>query len=93
MEQNLLTPKTEIKELFQKHFNKLMQTYRITDYLLITNSNDGRCLIRGSPEKLAAMFFEELKGNSKLRQFVLWLFRDSGIIKLFESEVKKHDSK
>ena len=91
MEKNLLQPTAEIRTLFTKHFQNLMQTYRIQNYLFLSDSNDGRCVIRGSPERLSALLIKELENNTKLRNVIVQFLRSPGIRKLFESEVKKHE--
>ena len=91
MEKNVLQPQAEIKNLFHKHFQKLMDTYGITDFLLLTDLDAEHCLIRGSPEKIGIMLVEELEKNNKLRKIIVQFLRSSGMKKLFESEVKKHE--
>ena len=91
MEKNLLKPTGEIKELFTKHFQNLMQTYKIKNYLFVSDSRDGRSVIRGSPKTLSAMLIKELEGNAELQKIIVQFLRSSGMKKLFESEVKKHE--
>ena len=86
MERNLLKPTGEIKELFKKHFQKLMQTYGIKDYLLLTNSTDAKCLIRGSPERLSALIINALENNENLRKIIVNFLRQANLL-----EVKKHE--
>ena len=80
MERNLLHPQAEIEQLFTKHFQNLMETYQIKNYLFVSDSRDGRTVIRGSPEQLSALFIRELESNSDLQKILIKVLRDTNII-------------
>lgn len=80
MERNLLQPQAEIKNLFTKHFQNLMETYRIQRYLFLSNSDDGSFLSRGSPPELSELLIRTLEDNADLRKIVVQFLRKSNLM-------------
>ena len=81
MERNLLKPTAEIEQLFTKHFENLMQTYRIKNFIFISDSTDGRFQSRGSPEVVSALLIRELEGNAELQKIIVNFLRKSGLMR------------